>query len=96
MLERSRTNDAIKELEAIFEVLLNIKVFMNITRIKEVRGARNKIIDIVYEAYPDKDFFKSVIAANKRQKDGRDSLASKWKVSRYFYDQDGRYDPQER
>jgi hypothetical protein len=74
MLERSRANDAVKELEAIFNVFLDISVFLSIKSIDEVRGARNKIIDIVYEAYPHRDFIKSVKAANKRQSDGKENL----------------------
>jgi len=74
MLERSRANDAIKELEAIFEVFLEISVFTSFKRIKEIRGGRNKIIDIVYEAYPHPDFIKSVKAANKRQSDAKAKL----------------------
>lgn len=71
MLERSRTNDAVKELEAIFSVFLKILVFQSIKRVEEIHGARNKIIDIVYEAYPHADFIRSVKAANKRQSDAK-------------------------
>jgi hypothetical protein len=74
MLERSRANNAIQELEAIFTVFQEISVFQSINRIKEIRGGRNKIIDIVYEAYPHPDFIKSVKAANKRQSDAKAKL----------------------
>jgi predicted transcriptional regulator with HTH domain len=74
MLERSRVNDAVKELEAIFNNFLDIRVFRSIERIQTVRGARNKIIDIVYEAFPHKDFIKSVKAANRRQADSKEVM----------------------
>jgi hypothetical protein len=74
MLERSRTSDAVKELEAIFSVFLKSCVFRAIERIEELRGARNKIMDIVYEAYPHADFIKAVKAANKRQSDAKAKL----------------------
>ena len=38
MLERSRANDAVKELEAIFKTFLDTSVFRSIERIEEVRG----------------------------------------------------------
>jgi hypothetical protein len=72
MLDRVRTNDAIKELEAVFEVFKTIRVFNSVQRIKDIRGERNKIIDIIYEGQPHSDFIKSVKAANKRQADGRE------------------------
>lgn len=75
-LYSSRVNDAVRELEAIFKVFLEANVFRSIERVKEVRGARNKIIDIVYEAYPHGDFIKSVKAANKRQTDGKENLGT--------------------
>lgn len=71
MLVRSRTNDAIKELEAIFMDFQTINVFTSVERINEIRGTKNKIIDIVYQAHPHQDFVKSVKAANKRQADGK-------------------------
>lgn len=74
MLERSRVNNAIQELEEIFKVFQEISVFQSIERIKEIRGARNKIIDIVYEAHPHPNFIKSVKAANKRQSDAKEKL----------------------
>jgi len=74
MLERSRTNDAVKELEAIFQIFIDKKIFRPFKRMKEVRGERNKIIDIFYEAYPHEDFIKSVKAANRRQADGKKTL----------------------
>jgi hypothetical protein len=77
MLERSRSNDAIKELEAVFEVFMTIKVFNSFKRIKDIRGERNKVIDIIYEAHPHSDFIKSVKAANKRQSDGREKRQQK-------------------
>ena len=76
MLERSRTNDAVKELEAIFKIFIDIKIFRPFKRMQEVRGARNKIIDIFYEAYPHEDFIKSVKAANRRQADGKETLGA--------------------
>jgi hypothetical protein len=74
MLERSRTNDAVKELEAIFQIFIDKKIFRPFKRMKEVRGERNKIIDIFYEAYPHEDFIKSVKAANRRQTDGKETM----------------------
>jgi hypothetical protein len=74
MLERSRTNDAVKELEAIFQIFIDKKIFRPFKRMKEVRGERNKIIDIFYEAYPHEDFIKSVKAANRRQADSKEIL----------------------
>lgn len=74
MLERSRVNNAIQELEQIFEVFQEISVFQSIERIQEIRGARNKIIDIVYEVHPHPNFIKSVKAANKRQSDAKEKL----------------------
>lgn len=74
MLERSRTNDAVKELEAIFQTFIDKRIFRPFKRMKEVRGERNKIIDIFYEAYPHEDFIKSVKAANRRQADGKKTL----------------------
>jgi len=76
MLERSRANDAVKELEAIFKTFLEGSVFRSIKRIEEIRGARNKIINIVYEAYPHSDFIKSVKAANRRQADGKENFGT--------------------
>ena len=70
MLERSRTSDAVKELEAIFKIFIDIKIFRPFKRMQEVRGARNKIIDIFYEAYPHEDFIKS--SQSRQQK------ASRW------------------
>ncbi|NOU20588.1 MAG: hypothetical protein HOO93_02160 [Methyloglobulus sp.] len=74
MLERSRANNAIQELEAVFAKFQAIKVFSSFNRTKEIRGGRNKVIDINYEAHPHPDFIKTVKAANKRQSDGKEKL----------------------
>jgi hypothetical protein len=77
MLVRSRTNNAINELEAVFRDLQAINVFSSVERIKEIRGSRNKIIDIIYQAHPHPEFIKSVKAANKRQADGKLKLQTR-------------------
>jgi hypothetical protein len=80
MLERSRVNDAIKELESIFDELISEKIFICVSRKKELRGARNKIIDIIYSASPHPDFVKSVKAANKRQTDSKRLTNQNYKI----------------
>lgn len=76
MLERSRVNNAIQELEEVFKVFQEIPVFQSIKRIKEIRGAKNKIIDIVYEAYPHQNFISAVKAANRRQSNAKQEIAT--------------------
>lgn len=74
MMARARMNNAVSEFEAILQDLKEIRVFLCFSRIKEVRGTKNKILDMIYEAHPHPDFIKSVKAANKRQSDSKAKL----------------------
>ncbi|MDP3362371.1 MAG: hypothetical protein Q8S52_09645 [Methylobacter sp.] len=74
MLVRARMNDAVREFEGVLQKLKKKNVFVSFSRVNEIRGAKNKILDIVYRAYPHPEFIKSVKAANKRQSDDKSSL----------------------
>jgi len=75
-LNRNRTNNAVKELTEVFDLLQKIDVFNNVEVINDQRGPRNKIIDITYRVFPHEQFVANVKRANKRQADNREKLIS--------------------
>ena len=76
MLTRIRTGNAVIELEEIFQALINENVFKNYEKIKDIRGPKNKIVDVEYLVSPHPEFIKSVKAANRRQADDKLKIAS--------------------
>lgn len=88
MLDRERTNNAIQELEAVFEELKEKSVFMSVTR-NRPKGSKKKITDILYSATPHPEFIKCIKASNKRQSDLRTLQIEKAEIV-------GRYNQQHR
>lgn len=71
MLERSRNNDAITELENVFDSFIQENIFIGVQKLRVIKGNCNKIVDIIYSASPHPEFIKNVKAANKRQTDSK-------------------------
>ena len=72
LLEYKRTNDMVRKLEDAFSELIEHEVMLTFEK-EESRGARNKILDIKYSFTPHPEFVKDVKAANKRQRDSRET-----------------------
>jgi len=69
LLEYKRANDSVRKFEEALSELKGNAVILSFERVKDVRGERNKIIDIKYSLSPSPEFVKDVKASNKRQKD---------------------------
>lgn len=74
MLEYKRPGDGLRKLESAFSELKDNTVLLSFTREEEIRGDRNKIIDIKFSLIPHQDFVKAIKAANKRYKDNIDTI----------------------
>lgn len=69
MLEYKRSGDGLRKLEQAFTELKDNNVLLSFAREEEIRGERNKIIDIKFSLTPHQEFIKSIKAANKRYSD---------------------------
>lgn len=74
LLEYKRANDAVRKFEEALTELKNNAVLITFHRQEDLRGERNKIIDIKYSLSPHPEFVKDVKAANKRQKDSKEKI----------------------
>jgi hypothetical protein len=74
LLEYKRTNDTVRKLEEALIELKNNTVLITFNRQEDLRGERNKILDIKYSLSPHPEFVKDVKAANKRQKDSKETI----------------------
>lgn len=72
LLEYKRQPDILRKFECSLDELVTNKVLMSFSREEDLRGPRNKIIDIKYSLVPHPDFIKDVKAANKRQRDAKE------------------------
>lgn len=73
LLEYKRPNDVVRKFESSLQELIDNSVLISFKRTEEARGDRNKILDIKYSLMPHPEFVKDVKAANKRQKDGKET-----------------------
>ncbi|MDZ4150610.1 MAG: replication protein, partial [Methylicorpusculum sp.] len=71
-----RANDAVRKFEEALSELNGNAVLLSFERVEDVRGDRNKIIDIKYSLSPSPEFVKDVKAANKRQKDSQEQITN--------------------
>ena len=69
LLDCRRRNDGVRKLESALQELVEQRVLLSFAK-EDLRGARNKIIDIHYVLTPHSDFVRQVKAANKRQRVG--------------------------
>jgi len=67
LLEYKRANDRVRKFEESLKELMEHSVLLSFKRDDELRGERNKIINIKYSLSPHSKFIKDVKAANKRQ-----------------------------
>jgi hypothetical protein len=74
LLEYKRSNDAVRKFEDALTELKSNNVLISFTREEDLRGDRNKIIDIKYSLSPHPEFVKDVKAANARQRDAKDQI----------------------
>ncbi|POZ50460.1 replication protein [Methylovulum psychrotolerans] len=72
LLEYKRTNDAVRKFEDALAELINNHALTAFSKLEDIRGEKNKILDIKYSLSPHPEFVKDVKAANKRQKDSKD------------------------
>lgn len=63
-----RSRDGVDALEAAFKELTDRGVLMYFKR-EDVSGPRGKLLDVIFDLYPNVDFVREVKAANKRKTD---------------------------
>ncbi len=74
LLEYKRPSDRVRKFESVLKELTDNSVLISYKRMEDVRGDRNKILDIKYALIPHAQFVKDIKAANKRQKDAQQLL----------------------
>lgn len=68
LIESNRSDDNRKKLNSAFEEMIAKNRLLNVTEHDEIRGKRNKLIDITYHLHPHPDFVKEQKCANHRHK----------------------------
>ena len=69
-----RFRDGVDALEAAFKELQDRKILLRYKR-EDVTGPRGKLLDVIFDLYPNEDFVAEVKAANRRNSDAKKKAA---------------------
>lgn len=75
LLEYKRPHDIVRKFELSLDELKQNNVLHSFSRLDDIRGKRNKILDTKYSLSPHPDFVKDIKAANKRQNQVNDDIS---------------------